>query len=103
MFRPPPFRNPLLIEVVAHTTALSQRLAKLRAAGIVATRRDAQTVFYRVANTAAESIMKALADVYCGGKPRKGAGAERRRTNADQIDGIMNLKKPRHKGRAILV
>lgn len=52
-------------------SALSQHLAKLRAAGIVATRRDAQTIYYRLASPAAGSIMKTLAEIYCGRPPRK--------------------------------
>ena len=52
-------------------SALSQHLAKLRAVGIVATRRDAQTIYYRLASAAAGRIMKALADIYCGSRPRK--------------------------------
>jgi DNA-binding transcriptional ArsR family regulator len=52
-------------------SALSQHLAKLRAAGIVATRRDAQTIYYRLASAAAGRIMKTLADIYCGARPRK--------------------------------
>ena len=35
-------------------SALSQHLAKLRAAGIVATRRDAQTDYYQLASAASE-------------------------------------------------
>ena len=61
-----------LVEAVGLTqSALSQHLAKLRAAGIVATRRDAQTIYYRIASAAAGSVMKTLADIYCGGKPHK--------------------------------
>jgi ArsR family transcriptional regulator, virulence genes transcriptional regulator len=61
-----------LVEAVGLTqSALSQHLAKLRAAGIVATRRDAQTIYYRIASAAAGSVMKTLADIYCGGKPQK--------------------------------
>jgi DNA-binding transcriptional ArsR family regulator len=52
-------------------SALSQHLSKLRAAGIVATRRAGQTVYYRLASAAATSVMKTLADIYCGGKQRK--------------------------------
>jgi DNA-binding transcriptional ArsR family regulator len=54
-------------------SALSQHLAKLRAAAIVTTRRDAQTVYYRLASPAATSVMKTLADIYCGRRPRKGS------------------------------
>jgi ArsR family transcriptional regulator, virulence genes transcriptional regulator len=61
-----------LVDAVGLTqSALSQHLAKLRAAGIVATRRDAQTIYYRLASEAAANIMKALADIYCGPKRRK--------------------------------
>ena len=61
-----------LVDAVGLTqSALSQHLAKLRAAGIVATRRDAQTIYYRLASAAAGSIMKTLADIYCGGRRRK--------------------------------
>ena len=49
-------------------SALSQHLAKLRAAGIVATRRDAQTIHYRLASEAAGSLMTTLADIFC--RPR---------------------------------
>jgi DNA-binding transcriptional ArsR family regulator len=61
-----------LVEAVGLTqSALSQHLAKLRASGIVATRRDAQTIYYRLASAAATSVMKTLADIYCGGRVRK--------------------------------
>jgi len=55
-----------LVEAVGLTqSALSQHLAKLRAGGIVATRRNGQTIFYRLASKAAGSVMTALAEVYC--------------------------------------
>jgi ArsR family transcriptional regulator, virulence genes transcriptional regulator len=61
-----------LVDAVGLTqSALSQHLAKLRAAGIVATRRDAQTIYYRLASEAAASVMKTLADIYCRPKRRK--------------------------------
>jgi DNA-binding transcriptional ArsR family regulator len=61
-----------LVEAVGLTqSALSQHLAKLRAAGIVTTRRDAQTIYYRLASDAAGSVMKTLADIYCRRRPRK--------------------------------
>lgn len=61
-----------LVDAVGLTqSALSQHLAKLRAAGIVATRRDAQTIYYRLASAAAGSVMKTLADIYCRGRRRK--------------------------------
>jgi DNA-binding transcriptional ArsR family regulator len=61
-----------LVDAVGLTqSALSQHLAKLRAVGIVATRREAQTIYYRLASAAAGRIMKTLADIYCGSRPRK--------------------------------
>jgi DNA-binding transcriptional ArsR family regulator len=61
-----------LVEAVGLTqSALSQHLAKLRAAGIVATRRDGQTIYYRLASAAATRVMKTLADIYCNGRSRK--------------------------------
>lgn len=51
--------------------ALSQHLAKLRAEGIVATRRQAQMVFYRLASPAAAAVINTLADIFCRPKSRK--------------------------------
>ena len=63
-----------LVEAVGLTqSALSQHLAKLRAAGIVATRREAQTIYYRLASAAAGRVMKTLAEIYCGARSRKGS------------------------------
>ena len=55
----------LVASVGLQQSALSQHLAKLRAAGIVATRRDAQTIYYRLADPAAEAVMASLAEIYC--------------------------------------
>jgi ArsR family transcriptional regulator len=61
-----------LVDAVGLTqSALSQHLAKLRSAGIVATRREAQTIYYRLASAAAGGIMRTLAAIYCGGRRRK--------------------------------
>jgi DNA-binding transcriptional ArsR family regulator len=51
-------------------SALSQHLAKLRAERLVATRRDAQTIYYRLASANALKLVNALCDLY-GGKPQK--------------------------------
>ena len=52
-----------LVEAVGLSqSAFSQHLAKLRGAGIVATRRNAQTVYYRLASKAAGSVMTTLAE-----------------------------------------
>lgn len=51
-------------------SALSQHLAKLRADGLVATRREAQTIFYRVADPRVGEVIAALHGIFC--KPSKG-------------------------------
>ena len=47
-------------------SALSQHLAVLRDQGLVQTRRESQTIYYRPAETAALSIIELLHDIYCG-------------------------------------
>ena len=44
---------------------LSQHLAVLREEGLVATRRESQTIFYRIADPAAAKIIATLAEIYC--------------------------------------
>ena len=46
-------------------SALSQHLAKLREEGLVATRKEAQTVFYRLCDPRAEQILALLHDLFC--------------------------------------
>jgi ArsR family transcriptional regulator, virulence genes transcriptional regulator len=46
-------------------SAMSQHLAVLRAEGIVETRRDAQTVFYRIKNPDALRLVGLLSDIFC--------------------------------------
>ncbi|WP_134681863.1 metalloregulator ArsR/SmtB family transcription factor, partial [Paracoccus ravus] len=46
-------------------SALSQHLARLRDAGMVATRREAQTVHYRIADPDLEVLMAALYAAFC--------------------------------------
>lgn len=45
--------------------ALSQHLARLREDGLVATRKEAQAVFYRLADARAVRILAPLRDLYC--------------------------------------
>jgi DNA-binding transcriptional ArsR family regulator len=45
--------------------ALSQHLARLREDGLVETRKAAQTVFYRLADTKAARLLGVLRDLYC--------------------------------------
>ncbi|WP_137044991.1 helix-turn-helix transcriptional regulator [Pseudolabrys sp. FHR47] len=46
-------------------SALSQHLAKMRQDGLLATRRDAQTIYYRIADEDAGRLLKVLKDIYC--------------------------------------
>lgn len=46
-------------------SALSQHLAKLREEGLVATRKEAQSVFYRVCDPKAEQMLILLHDLFC--------------------------------------
>lgn len=46
-------------------TALSQQLARLRALRLVATRRDAQQIHYRLASPEVKRLLGALYDIYC--------------------------------------
>jgi len=46
-------------------SALSQHLAVLRRKGIVATRREAQSIFYTLASWEVEEIMASLYRVFC--------------------------------------
>ena len=45
--------------------ALSQHLALLREDGLVATRRASQSVYYRLADPKAASVLALLRDLYC--------------------------------------
>jgi ArsR family transcriptional regulator len=46
-------------------SALSQHLAKLRAEGLVATRKQAQTVYYRIDQPKVLTLLTVLHDLYC--------------------------------------
>jgi ArsR family transcriptional regulator len=46
-------------------SALSQHLARLREEGVVATRRDGQTIFYRLADPQVSRVLETLHDLYC--------------------------------------
>ena len=46
-------------------SALSQHLAVLRDQGMVQTRRESQTIYYRLEDSAAMSIIELLHDFYC--------------------------------------
>ena len=46
-------------------SALSQHLAALRSEGLVATRRQGQSIYYRLADDRAGRLLAALHDLYC--------------------------------------
>jgi ArsR family transcriptional regulator len=52
-------------------SALSQHLALLRTEGIVATRREGQTIFYRLDDPAAMRVIETLAELFCPPEMRK--------------------------------
>lgn len=52
-------------------SALSQHLAKLRDEGLVETRREAQTIYYRLADPKVERVLDTLAAIYCPPKRKR--------------------------------
>lgn len=57
--------NTLAVSVGLSPSALSQHLARLREAGMVATRRDGQTIRYRLASAEVRQVMDTLYEVFC--------------------------------------
>lgn len=55
----------ILARIDLSQSALSQHLAVLREQGIVATRRQAQTIFYRIEDHAALRVIQTLAELFC--------------------------------------
>jgi DNA-binding transcriptional ArsR family regulator len=54
-------------------SAVSQHLALLRKDGIVAARRDGQTIWYSIASAPARRILETLYGIYCSPDPLCGA------------------------------
>lgn len=46
-------------------SAISQHLARLREAGLVATRRDAQRIFYSLTRPEVRAVLETLHGIYC--------------------------------------
>jgi len=46
-------------------SALSQHLALLREDGLVATRREGTTIYYRIADARVGAVLRLLHDMYC--------------------------------------
>lgn len=57
--------NTLVERVGLSQSALSQHLAKLREEHLVSTRREAQTIYYRIADAKIGTLMTTLHDLYC--------------------------------------
>jgi DNA-binding transcriptional ArsR family regulator len=55
----------LTAEVGLSQSALSQHLARMREENIVSTRREAQQIFYRVADPRVREILSALKTAFC--------------------------------------
>jgi ArsR family transcriptional regulator, virulence genes transcriptional regulator len=56
--------------VKLNQSALSQHLARLRRDGIVQTRREAQTIYYRLADVQAAKIIEQLYSLFCHNNPK---------------------------------
>ena len=52
-------------------SALSQHLALLREEGVVGTRRESQTIYYRIIDHSAMRIIETLAELFCPPEMRK--------------------------------
>ncbi|MBL8545367.1 MAG: helix-turn-helix transcriptional regulator [Hyphomonadaceae bacterium] len=52
-------------------SALSQHLARLREEGLVDTRRDAQKIYYRLADPNVVRVLSTLARIYCPPKRKR--------------------------------
>ena len=57
--------NDLAGEVDLSQSALSQHLAKMRGEGLVAFRREAQALWYRIADPRCEALLATLYQLYC--------------------------------------
>jgi DNA-binding transcriptional ArsR family regulator len=55
----------LLPVVGLSQSALSQHLARLREEGLVDTRRDGTTIFYRIADPSVLKVIAVLAEIFC--------------------------------------
>lgn len=58
-------------------SALSQHLAKLRAANVVSTRREAQTIYYSIADARTQQLLSLLYELFC--KPQQADKPARRK------------------------
>lgn len=63
----------LALKIGLSQSALSQHLAKLRDQGLVTFRREAQTLFYRVCDERASSVLLLLQQMFCPSPERQPA------------------------------
>jgi ArsR family transcriptional regulator, virulence genes transcriptional regulator len=63
--------NALADAVGLSQSALSQHLAKMRAEGLVAHRRESQTIWYRIADARIEQLFATLHRLFCATKKRR--------------------------------
>ena len=68
----------LTVRVGLSQSALSQHLGKLRAEGLVTTRKQSQVVFYRIAEPKVLDLLNALRAIYC---PTTSVGPSRESIN----------------------
>jgi DNA-binding transcriptional ArsR family regulator len=59
-------------------SALSQHLARLRRSRLVKTRRESQTIYYRIADPGISKIVGALYEIYCGPQTAHSSGRKRK-------------------------
>ena len=78
-------RSGLLAEAVGLSqSALSQHLAKMREEGLVAYRRESQTLWYRIADPRTETLLGHLYELYCAAEQPGAHKARRKSTKARQ-------------------
>ena len=63
--------NALAEAVGLSQSALSQHLAKMRAEGLVAYRRESQTLWYRIADKRIEQLFATLHRLFCAAKKQR--------------------------------
>ena len=56
-------------------STVSQHLALLRKDGVVAARRDGQTIWYSILSHPARKVLETLYKIYCGPRPLCGPGS----------------------------
>jgi DNA-binding transcriptional ArsR family regulator len=81
----------LVAKIGLSQSALSQHLAKLRDQGLVTFRREAQTLFYRVSDERAASVLLLLQQMFC-------PDADSEPTWKSPISGTARRRDKRRKG-----